>query len=63
MKQLAKKWNDLSLIIRILIGLVLGAVLGVVVPQFTAISVLGKNYLKYFHYNNNPNINLNYLHK
>lgn len=41
MKQLTKKWNDLSLIIRILIGLILGAILGVTVPQFTAISVLG----------------------
>ena len=41
MKQLVKKWNDLSLIIRIVIGLVLGAILGVVVPQFTVISVLG----------------------
>ena len=41
MKQLVKKWNDISLIIRILIGLVIGTVLGVVVPQFTAISILG----------------------
>ena len=41
MKQLVKKWNELSLIIRIIIGLVLGAVLGVAVPQFTAIGVLG----------------------
>lgn len=41
MKQLVKKWNDLSLIIRILIGLVLGTILGVVAPGFTVISVLG----------------------
>ena len=41
MKQIVKKWNDISLIIRILIGLILGAILGVTVPQFTAISVLG----------------------
>ena len=41
MKQLVKKWNDLSLIIRIVIGLVLGTILGVVAPGFTVISVLG----------------------
>ena len=41
MKQIFKKWNDLSLIIRIVIGLVLGAILGVAVPKATVISVLG----------------------
>lgn len=41
MKQLIKKWNELSLIIRILIGLVLGTVLGVAAPGVTVISVLG----------------------
>ena len=41
MKQLVKKWNDLSLIIRIVIGLVLGTILGVLAPNATAISVLG----------------------
>ncbi len=41
MKQLVKKWNDLSLIIRIVIGLVLGTILGVLAPKATAISVLG----------------------
>ncbi len=41
MKQLVKKWNNLSLIIRILIGLVLGTILGVVAPGLTVISVLG----------------------
>ena len=41
MKQLVKKWNDLSLIIRILIGLILGTILGVVAPGVTVISVLG----------------------
>ena len=41
MKEIIKKWNSISLIIRIAIGLVLGAVLGVVVPNATAISVLG----------------------
>ena len=41
MKELCKKWNGLSLIIRILIGLILGAVLGVVAPTLTVISVFG----------------------
>ncbi len=41
MKQLVRKWNELSLIIRILIGLVLGTILGVVAPGLTVISVLG----------------------
>ncbi len=41
MKQILKKWNELSLIIRIAIGLVLGAFLGVAVPNFTVLSVLG----------------------
>ena len=41
MKQLVKKWNEFSLIIRIVIGLVLGTILGVVAPGFTVISVLG----------------------
>lgn len=37
-----KKWNSLSLIIRILIGLVIGAILGFAVPQFTWIGILGE---------------------
>lgn len=41
MKELFKKWNGISLIIRILIGLILGAFLGVVAPSLTVISVLG----------------------
>lgn len=41
MKNIIKKWNSLSLIIRIAIGLVLGAVLGVVAPKLTVISILG----------------------
>lgn len=41
MKQIVKKWNELSLIIRIVIGLVLGTILGVVAPGLTVISVLG----------------------
>jgi len=39
--KIVKKWNSLSLILRIAIGLVLGAVLGVLLPGATAISILG----------------------
>ncbi|MDD2973208.1 MAG: serine/threonine transporter SstT [Lachnospiraceae bacterium] len=41
MKKTIEKWNSLSLIVRIVIGLVIGAFLGVVVPQATEISFLG----------------------
>ena len=41
MSQIIKKWNSISLIIRILIGLILGAVLGVLIPNATAITILG----------------------
>ncbi len=41
MKKVLKKWNDIPLILRIVIGLVLGAVLGIVVPQATPIAILG----------------------
>lgn len=41
MKSMLKKWNELSLIIRIVIGLALGTILGVAVPQATAIGILG----------------------
>ncbi|MBQ8877936.1 MAG: serine/threonine transporter SstT [Lachnospiraceae bacterium] len=36
-----KKWNSISLILRIAIGLVLGAILGVLVPNVTVIAILG----------------------
>lgn len=41
MRNLLKKWNDISLIFRILIGLIIGIVLGIFVPQMTAIAILG----------------------
>ena len=41
MKNLLKKWNDTSLILRIVIGLIIGIILALVVPQATPISVLG----------------------
>ena len=39
---LIKKWNSMSLILRILIGLVIGAILGFTVPQATWIGVPGE---------------------
>lgn len=41
MKNLVKKWNDTSLILRIAVGLVIGAVLGVLFPNFTVITLFG----------------------
>lgn len=41
MKDILSKWNNLSLITRIAIGLVIGAVLGLTAPKATAIALLG----------------------
>ncbi len=41
MAKLWQKWMDSSLVVRILIGLIIGAVLGIIVPQATAIAILG----------------------
>ena len=41
MKEVIKKWNGLSLILRIAIGLAIGAILGVVAPSFTVVSLFG----------------------
>lgn len=41
MKNFVKKWNDISLVLRIAVGLVIGSVLGVAFPQATVISLLG----------------------
>lgn len=41
MGSIVKKWNDTSLILRIVCGLVIGVVLALVVPQATPISLLG----------------------
>ena len=38
---MVKKWNSLSLIVRILIGLIIGAILGLTVPGLSWISLLG----------------------
>lgn len=41
MKGIYEKWNSISLIIRILVGMIIGAILGVAVPQATGIVILG----------------------
>lgn len=41
MKEVLKKWNDLSLILRILIGLIIGMILGVACPQAGVVAVFG----------------------
>lgn len=42
MKNAIKKWNDISLVKRIICGLIVGIILGLVIPQATAISILGQ---------------------
>ena len=39
--ELIRKWNSVSLIIRILCGLIVGAILGMLLPQATGIAILG----------------------
>lgn len=41
MKNLAKRWNDISLVKRIICGLILGILLGLTLPQASALSILG----------------------
>lgn len=41
MKEILKKWNDISLVKRIICGLAVGILLGVAAPQLTALSLLG----------------------
>ncbi len=41
LKDIVKKYNDTSLILRIFIGLVIGAVIGVAAPQATAVALFG----------------------
>ena len=41
MKKIVAKYNSVSLILRIVIGLIIGAVLGILVPQATGIGILG----------------------
>ena len=42
MKNLVTRWNEISLVKRIICGLIVGIVLGLVAPQATALSLLGK---------------------
>lgn len=44
-KKLLRKWSELSLVFRILIGLSIGVVLGLTVPGWTAIGILGKMFV------------------
>lgn len=41
MKNLFSKWNSISLVKRIIVGLIVGIILGLTVPQFTVIALLG----------------------
>lgn len=41
MKEMIKKWNDLSLVVRIVIGMAVGAVLALFCPQLSVIATLG----------------------
>ena len=40
--ELIRKWNGISLVLRIVIGLLVGSVLGLVIPGFTVIGILGE---------------------
>ncbi|MFQ7263168.1 MAG: serine/threonine transporter SstT [Lachnospiraceae bacterium] len=41
MKKIFKKWNEISLVKRIICGLIAGMILGLIAPQLTVISLLG----------------------
>ena len=41
MKNIWEKWTGISLVKRIIVGLVIGAILALVVPQASAIGILG----------------------
>lgn len=41
MKTLIEKWNNSSLILRIIVGLVIGIILGLTIPQVSWISIIG----------------------
>ncbi len=41
MKELIKKWNSTSLVLRIVVGLVVGLILGIACPSLTFLTVLG----------------------
>ena len=39
--ELIRKWNEISLVKRIVLGLIVGAILGAVIPSVTVIAMLG----------------------
>ena len=39
--ELIRKWNEISLVKRIVLGLIVGAILGVVIPSVSVIAMLG----------------------
>ncbi|MDO4941500.1 MAG: serine/threonine transporter SstT [Lachnospiraceae bacterium] len=41
MKNIVTKWNNISLILRILVGMIIGAALGLLVPKATGFAILG----------------------
>ena len=41
MKNVMKKWNSISLVLRIICGLIIGIILGLVIPKVTVIALLG----------------------
>ena len=45
MTELVNKWNGISLIIRIVIGLIVGALLGLFAPQLTPVAFLGSMFV------------------
>ena len=44
--QIVKKYTDVSLMLRIFIGLIIGAVLGLLVPSWTGIGILGRMFVR-----------------
>lgn len=46
MKNAIKKWNSISLVKRIIVGLIIGIILGLVVPQASGISILGDLFVR-----------------
>ena len=45
MKKILSKWTEMSLVLRILIGLLIGAALGLAFPSISAVGILGKMFV------------------
>ena len=41
MRKMIGRWNEISLVKRIIMGLIVGIILGIAIPQVTVISILG----------------------